>query len=195
MGRWVIVEAARLGAAWGAGRDSEPVICVNLSARQFAQPDLVKDVAAALESSGITPDAFCLEITESVVMEQTHATIATLGELKKLGLHLAIDDFGTGYSSLGYLQRFRLDYLKVDRSFVEGLGHDREQTAIVDAIVKMAQALGLRVIAEGVETEAQVETLRALGCDMVQGFLFARPQPPEEAATHLDETVYASAAP
>jgi EAL domain-containing protein (putative c-di-GMP-specific phosphodiesterase class I) len=161
-------------------------MCVNLSARQFAQPDIVELVGRAIESSGVDPTVLCLEITESVLMEQTPVTAATLDNLKRLGVRLAIDDFGTGYSSLGYLQRFRLDYLKVDRSFVDGLGRDPGQTAIVDAIVRLAQALDLGVIAEGVETTAQLEALRALGCDMVQGYLFAHPEPPEVAGPKLD---------
>ena len=138
-------------------------MCVNLSARQFAQPDIVEQVAEAIDAHAIDPSALCLEITESVVMEQTPATMATLDELKKLGVRLAIDDFGTGYSSLGYLQRFRLDFLKIDRSFVDGLGRDPGQTAIVDAVVRLAQALGLGVIAEGVETPEQLEALRDAG--------------------------------
>ena len=122
-------------------------------------------------------------------MEQTHATIAVLDQLKDLGVRLAIDDFGTGYSSLGYLQRFPIDFLKIDRSFVERLDTEAEQYAIVDAIVRLAQALGLGVIAEGVETPAQVEALRELGCELVQGYLFARPEPAEEAAKLLEADV------
>ena len=191
IGRWVLMEATRQGAEWSDGRAPQ-LMCVNLSARQFAQPDIVDVVAQALSTSGIDPPSLCLEITETVVMEQTHATVATLGELKKLGVRLAIDDFGTGYSSLGYLQRFRLDFLKVDRSFVDGLARDPEQTAIVDAIVKMAQALGLGVIAEGVETTEQLAALRALSCDMVQGYLFAHPEPPEAAGEWLDADAMAA---
>ena len=190
IGRWVLMEAARQAAEWFGSRGAQ-LMCVNLSARQFAQPDIVDVVGQAIRSSGVHPTSLCLEITETVVMEQTHATIATLGELKKLGVRLAIDDFGTGYSSLGYLQRFRLDFLKVDRSFVDGLARDPEQTAIVDAIVKMAQALGLGVIAEGVETTEQLAALRALSCDLVQGYLFAEPEPPALAGARLDSDAMA----
>src|SRR5215217_7603235 len=161
-------------------------MCVNLSARQFAQPDIVEMIAGVIDESGVNASSLCLEITESVVMEESHGTAATFSELKQLGVQLAIDDFGTGYSSLGYLQRFRLDYLKIDRSFVDGLGRDPEQTAIVDAVVRLAQALGLGVIAEGVERREQLDVLRELGCDLVQGYLFAHPEPPEVAAAHLD---------
>jgi EAL domain-containing protein (putative c-di-GMP-specific phosphodiesterase class I) len=191
IGRWVLTEAARQAAIWGDGREPPPVMCINLSARQFAQPDIVEMVAEALEESGVNPGSVCLEITESVVMEQSHGTSATMTELKRLGVQLAIDDFGTGYSSLGYLQRFRLDFLKVDRSFVAGLGRDPEQTAIVDAIVRLAQALGLGVIAEGVERVEQLEVLRELGCDLVQGYLFAHPEPPEVAEAMLDRPALA----
>jgi diguanylate cyclase (GGDEF)-like protein/PAS domain S-box-containing protein len=188
IGEWVLNEAARQTARWCKDRGDDPfVMCVNLSARQFAQPDIVELVRRAIETSGVDPTVLCLEITESVLMEQTPVTAATLDHLKGLGVRLAIDDFGTGYSSLGYLQRFRLDYLKVDRSFVDGLGRDPGQSAIVDAIVRLAQALGLGVIAEGVETTEQLEALRALGCDLVQGYLFAHPEPPEVAGPMLDE--------
>ena len=188
IGRWVLMEATRQAAEWSASRDCEepPLMCVNLSARQFAQPDIVAVVGEAIGASGIDPTSLCLEITETVMMEQTHTTSTTLAELKKLGVRVAIDDFGTGYSSLGYLQRFRLDFLKVDRSFVDGLARDPEQTAIVDAIVKMAQALGMGVIAEGVETTEQLAALRALSCDLVQGYLFAQPETPEVAGTRVD---------
>jgi diguanylate cyclase (GGDEF)-like protein/PAS domain S-box-containing protein len=186
IGRWVLTEAARQAAAWGEGREPPPLMCVNLSARQFAQPDIVEMIAGAIEETGVNADSLCLEITESVVMEQSHGTVATLSELKEIGVQLAIDDFGTGYSSLGYLKRFRLDFLKIDRSFVDGLGRDPEQTAIVDAVVRLAQALGLGVIAEGVERPEQLGALRDLGCDLVQGYLFARPEPPEVAGELLD---------
>jgi diguanylate cyclase (GGDEF)-like protein/PAS domain S-box-containing protein len=188
IGEWVLNEAATQTAKWSEGREGPPFLtCVNLSARQFAQPDIVALVGRAIQSSGVDPTALCLEITESVLMEQTPATAATLHDLKAIGVKLAIDDFGTGYSSLGYLQRFRLDFLKVDRSFVEGLGRDPGQTAIVDAVVRLAEALGLGVVAEGVETAEQLRALQALGCDLVQGYLFAYPEPPEIAGPLLDE--------
>lgn len=187
IGRWALTEAARQAAIWGEGHEPPPVMCVNLSARQFAQPDIVAMIAGVVEESGVNPESLCLEITESVVMEQSHGTVATLSELKALGVQLAIDDFGTGYSSLGYLKRFRLDFLKIDRSFVDGLGRDQEQTAIVDAVVRLAQALGLGVIAEGVERPEQLRALRDLGCDLVQGYLFARPEPPEVAGELLNQ--------
>ena len=186
IGRWVLTEAARQAATWGEGREPPPVMCVNLSARQFAQPDIVEMIAGVIDETGVNADSLCLEITESVVMEQSHGTVVTLSELKELGVQLAIDDFGTGYSSLGYLKRFRLDFLKIDRSFVDGLGRDPEQTAIVDAVVRLAQALGLGVIAEGVERPEQLAALRDLGCDLVQGYLFAHPEPPEVAGELLD---------
>jgi diguanylate cyclase (GGDEF)-like protein/PAS domain S-box-containing protein len=189
IGRWVLTEAARQAAEWGQGSEPPPVMCVNLSARQFAQPDIVEMVAGVIEETGVNAESLCLEITESVVMEQSNGTVTTLDELKELGVQLAIDDFGTGYSSLGYLKRFRLDFLKIDRSFVDGLGRDPEQTAIVDAIVRLAQALSLGVIAEGVERAEQLEVLKRLGCDLVQGYLFAYPEPPERAGELLNRPI------
>jgi diguanylate cyclase (GGDEF)-like protein/PAS domain S-box-containing protein len=186
IGEWALIEAAAQAARWAERCPEPPLMCVNLSARQFAQPDIVDIVAAALERTGVDAESICLEITETIAMEQGHAAAATLGELKDLGVRLALDDFGTGYSSLGYLQRFRLDYLKIDRSFVAGLGRDPEHTAIVDAMVKLAQALDLCVIAEGVETTEQLAALRALGCDLVQGYLFAKPEPADVAGALLD---------
>ena len=177
LGRWVLTEACRQLAVWRAAGRPKLRVTVNLSARQFSDPDLIAVVAEALARAQLPPDALWLEITESVLMEEVKVTSDTLIALKRLGVHLAIDDFGTGYSSLSYLKRFPVDLLKIDRSFINGLGTDPEDGAIVLAIVSLAQALRLEVVAEGVEHFHQLEALHRLGCDAVQGFLLAPPRP------------------
>lgn len=181
LGRWVIEEACRQLAAWRTERSPLGAvrIAVNLSARQFADANLVELVANALRTFRLPGPLFGLEITESVLMEEAEVTVATLRRLKELGVHLAIDDFGTGYSSLSYLQMFPVDTVKIDRSFVHHMGEDGGNDVIVAAVVGLAKALDLDVIAEGVETPAQLENLRRLGCGVVQGYLFGRPQAPE----------------
>jgi diguanylate cyclase (GGDEF)-like protein len=177
LGRWVLHESCRQLAHWRADGRPNLRVTVNLSARQFADPALIDVVAEALARAELPADALWLEITESVLMEEVEATADTLYALKRLGVHLAVDDFGTGYSSLSYLKRFPVDSLKIDRSFIDGLGTDPEDGAIVLAIVSLAQALRLGVVAEGVEHFHQLEALHRLGCDAVQGFLLARPAP------------------
>ena len=178
LGEWVLNEACRQAGEWHRERPDFPLtIRVNLSARQIAQPHLVDQVVAAMAAGGIEPSSLCLEITETALMSDPAAGLRVLQDLRSLGVELAIDDFGTGYSSLSYLKRFPVDVLKIDRSFVDGLGDDPEDTAIVTAIISLARALGLRVVAEGVETRRQLDELRRLGCDRGQGFMFARPRP------------------
>ncbi|MCZ7528107.1 MAG: EAL domain-containing protein [Acidimicrobiia bacterium] len=179
LGSWVLEEACREAARWCRDHRGPEgfVISVNLSARQLAQPDLPDQVARALGLAGADPRFLCLEITESALMDDVDTTIGAIQELKALGVRLSVDDFGTGYSSLGYLKRFPVDSVKVDRSFVDGLGTDPEDSAIVAAVVSLGRALGLTVVAEGVETEEQLSELMELGCDQAQGFFFAPPQP------------------
>ena len=172
LGDWVLAEACRQSVRWGP---DAPVVWVNLSAPQLSDPGLVGRVSAILATTGARPDGIGLELTESAVMGDAELSVRTLRALKALGLHLAIDDFGTGYSSLEYLKRFPVDVVKVDGSFVAGLGRDAEDSAIVTAVVGLAHALGLLALAEGVETECQLAELRRLGCDLAQGYLFARP--------------------
>ena len=177
LGRWVLDQACAQLGRWLAAnpRLARLQVGVNLSARQFTDPDIVTIVAEALARAGIPPTSLSLEITESVLMEEVETTAETLRALKDLGVGLSIDDFGTGYSSLSYLKRFPVDTLKIDRSFVDGLGVDPEDHAIVDAVVSLAHALGLVVVGEGVETQAQIQELRRLGCDAAQGYLIGRP--------------------
>jgi len=178
IGQWVLTEACRQARQWQEQRPSDPplTIGVNLSARQLQDPDLVKLVSGVLKDSGLDPRSLKFEITESVVMQDAPATLATLHALRDLGIRLAIDDFGTGYSSLGYLKRFPIDTLKIDRSFVEGIVTDAEDAAIVQAVISVAKSLGLSVTAEGIENEAQLQRLRELGCERGQGFLFGHPR-------------------
>jgi diguanylate cyclase (GGDEF)-like protein/PAS domain S-box-containing protein len=189
IGRWVLEHACRQGAAWYASRpDAMPIsVAVNLSAAQFDSPTLVDSVTAALRGARLDPGLLSLELTESVVMGQSEELFQTLAELKSLGVSLILDDFGTGYSSLSYLTRLPLDVLKVDRSFIDGLGIETRDTGITEAIVGMSNALSLRVIGEGVETELQLAELRRLACDAVQGFLFSRPVAAERITEILAE--------
>ena len=183
IGQWVLREACRQAREWQLEFPSIPplVMSVNLSAKQFQNPNLVQEISQALAESGLAAGSLKLEITESVVMQDAPATLAKLKALKDLGIRLAIDDFGTGYSSLGYLKRFPVDTIKIDRSFVKGLSKDGNDNAIVRAVITVAKTLNMDVTAEGVETEQQRIELKALGCDRAQGFLFARPA----AAEHV----------
>jgi EAL domain-containing protein (putative c-di-GMP-specific phosphodiesterase class I) len=178
LGALVLEEACRQLARWRATGRGPLSVSVNLSARQVADIGLVGEVARVLVETGIDPSSLILEITESVLMEAAAST-TTLQRLKGLGVGLAIDDFGTGYSSLSYLKRFPVDSLKVDRSFIEGLGRDAEDTAIVAAVINLAHTLGLGAVAEGVETGEQLSTLKDLGCEVAQGYHLGRPVPAE----------------
>jgi len=186
IGKWVIAEACRQAAAWRLFRDpdSEPVrIWVNLSGRQLGDPDLVGFVHRTILEAGITTDEICMEITESALMGDADAAAVQLDELRALGISLGIDDFGTGWSQFAYLHRLPLDVLKIDQSFVAGLATDPDSATIVAAIIDLAHALGLIVIAEGVETEEQLIVLKELDCDQALGFFFSKPR----SSSHFDE--------
>ncbi len=187
VGEWVLHEACRCLRGW---RDALPEagsvsISVNLSARQFVQGDVLALTDETLAHSGLPPSALRLELTESVVMEDAKQAARKLHQLRELGVGLDIDDFGTGYSSLSYLRRFPIDALKIDRSFVDGLGQDEEDLAIVRTIVTLAGNLGVDTIAEGIEGLPQLVQLRSLGCPMGQGFHFARPLWPDDVPAML----------
>jgi diguanylate cyclase (GGDEF)-like protein len=176
MGRWILREACRQVRAWQVRLELPDLqVSVNLSARQFQEQDLVEDVRTVLEETELTPSSLVLEITESGLMQRTTGTIGRLMELRGLGVHLAIDDFGTGYSSLSYLERFPVDSLKIDRSFISELLPNGERPAIARAIVELGRTLGLRVVAEGIEQPDQAAWLTSLGCAYGQGFLYSRP--------------------
>jgi len=182
IGAWVLHEACRQLCMWRADRFGGPsgAVEVNLSARQIDHPEIVSTVQRILDDTGLPPANLTLEITESALMNDAASALRVLRALKDLGVTLAIDDFGTGYSSLSHLQRFPLDILKIDKSFVDELGLDQGGAEIVAAVVKLAHALGLQVIAEGVETERQLDALVRLDCDFAQGYLFSRPVPAHE---------------
>lgn len=185
IGEWVLREACAQNQVW-QGMGLVPVrMAVNLSARQFAQADLSARIAEVLAETGLDPRLLEIELTESMVMQNAQANISTLRELRKMGLTISVDDFGTGYSSLSYLKRLPIHALKIDRVFVKEVTEDRDDAAIVKAILAMAHSLRLHVVAEGVETEAQLQFLRAHCCDEVQGFLFSRPLPAEEITRML----------
>ena len=194
IGERVLRLACADAAGWNASSDAPPLsVSVNLSPRQVASPDIAATVAAVLEETGLDPAALTLEITEGVLVTESEATAQTLLDLKALGLRLVLDDFGTGYSSLAYLRRFPIDGLKIDRRFIAAMATSTEDRTIVEAIVKMAAGLQIDVVAEGVETIEQADSLAELGCRHAQGYYFARPTAPEEVADLLDRRLPASA--
>jgi diguanylate cyclase (GGDEF)-like protein/PAS domain S-box-containing protein len=189
LGQWGLEEACRQAHEWHIRYPADPplIMSVNLSAQQVQQPSLVQDITRALQQTQLDPRQLQIEIIESVIMEDAPSTIVTLYALKELGVQLAIDDFGTGYSSLSYLKRFPVDVLKVDKVFVAGLGRDPEDTAIVRAVITLSHTLGMKVTAEGVETAEQMAYLQSLGCELGQGYYFAKPLTPEAVARLLEE--------
>lgn len=180
IGDWVLREACSQLARWRADGHADMTVSVNLSARQILQRDFPGRIAQILRETKVPPDALELEITESMLMEQSEQNMKTLTQLSEMGIQLSIDDFGVGYSSLSYLKRFPIHALKIDRSFVSGIGSDQDDMAITGAIVDMAHALRLKVIAEGVETEEQANFLESLGCNSAQGYFYGEPREADE---------------
>ncbi|MCW2601440.1 MAG: domain S-box/diguanylate cyclase protein [Frankiales bacterium] len=187
LGEWVLEHACTQLAAWHRAYPERAhlSVAVNLSGSQIVQPDFVFRIAEILDRSGVDRSKVELEITESVLMRDAEDTLAVLHAVKTLGVRLSVDDFGTGFSSLSYLKRFPVDALKIDRSFVDGLGQDAEDSAIVQAVQALAVSLGMTTVAEGVETELQLRVLHELGCGRAQGFWFSRPVPAEEITVLL----------
>ena len=187
IGEWVLREACRQIQAWETvGLPLVPV-AVNVSARQFQRSDLSEFISSLLEETGLSPQSLELELTESAIVEDVPRAKVVLQKLSELGVRLSIDDFGTGFSSLSLLRWFRVDALKIDRSFVQDLPQDADDSAIILGIIAMAHSLGIRVVAEGVETESQFAFLKEHGCDEVQGTLFGLPVTGSEFAQSLDE--------
>jgi diguanylate cyclase (GGDEF)-like protein/PAS domain S-box-containing protein len=189
IGRWVLNTACAQAVAWQRQGLPRMRMAVNLSARQFADDNLIDDIKAALQATDIAPDLLELELTESMVIQNAERAGKVLAEIKRLGVRLAIDDFGVGYSSLSHLKRFPIDTLKVDRSFIRDIPQDPEDKAITEAIIAMGKSLNLTVVAEGVETLEQQDFLREHACDEMQGFYFSKPIPPEQFAELLRRRV------
>lgn len=189
LGDWVLRTAAQQVRRWQHLFRRPLRLAVNLSGRQFLHFNLLKDIEDALRASRFDPCHLDFEITETVAMHNAEESIGIMRQLKNLGIGVSLDDFGTGYSSLSYLKRLPIDLLKIDKSFVRDIPEDANDLAIVSAIVAMANALGLTVIAEGVETEAQWHFLRDCGTQFAQGFFFGRPLPAEEIETLLTEKI------
>ena len=185
VGQWVLREACKRAQGWMAQGAMPVTLSVNVSPIQFAEPDFVRHVLEALDATGFAAHLLQLEVTEGLLLDPTPDSLRKMDALVDAGVRLAVDDFGMGYSSLAYLKRFRLHSLKIDRMFVRDVPKQRQDTAIVRAIVELAHALELHVTAEGVETAEQHEALQALGCDSMQGFLFARPMPAEAMRERL----------
>jgi EAL domain-containing protein (putative c-di-GMP-specific phosphodiesterase class I) len=187
LGQWAIQESCRQVRIWQKEIPADEPIAlnVNLSGRQLRHPNIVRDIADALDDSGLLPSRLILEITESVLMVDTAATLNRLFQLKSLGVRLAVDDFGTGYSSFAYLRRFPVDILKIDKSFVDGVATEPTASALVDAMIRIGKTLRLETVAEGVEKVEQADRLRALQCDIGQGYLFSRPLPSDAITSFL----------
>jgi len=185
IGDWVLRTACAQGKAWLDAGLPPISVSVNLSARQFLQQDVVSWVLDALRETALPPGQLELELTESLIAQDTEKVIATVNQLKASGVHLSIDDFGTGYSSLSYLKRFRVDTLKIDQSFVRHMLKEPGDAAIVRAVISLAHSLKMKVIAEGVETAEHCAFLRQHGCDEIQGYYFSKPVPAEQFAQLL----------
>lgn len=193
LGTWILRKACRQAVQWeGLGLHGHITMGVNVSRRQFQEPDFVDVVRDALVSSGLEPGRLMLEITEGLMMDDADATLIRLRELKTIGVRLAVDDFGTGYSSLSYLRQFPIDILKIDKSFIDGLGNGKDESQIANAIVTLGAALSLTTIAEGIEDAEQLSRLQALGCERGQGYYFAHPLSAQDVAARLGAGAFAT---
>lgn len=182
-----MVEACRQSVAWQKAGYMPVKMAVNVSARQLAEANFVEIVRQTLAESGLNPEMLELELTETTLMEHVDESLERLHQLRDLGVTMAIDDFGTGYSSLSYLQKLPVASVKIDLSFVRDMAGASSTIPVIQAIIDLAHGMGLKVVAEGVETELQLETLRALKCDNIQGYLLSRPVPADEAKLFLHD--------
>jgi EAL domain-containing protein (putative c-di-GMP-specific phosphodiesterase class I) len=189
LGEWVVREACRQASAWQKSHGGPIRLAVNLSATQFRHQNLLEVIRSALADANLDASSLEVELTESSVMTNPEESVEVLSQLRKMGVTVAIDDFGTGYSSLSYLRRFPIDKLKIDRSFVRDLTTSDTDASIVRAIILLAHSVGLQVVAEGVETEEQLEYIRRLECDQWQGNYCCEPQPAARFAEMLGERV------
>jgi EAL domain-containing protein (putative c-di-GMP-specific phosphodiesterase class I) len=191
IGRWVIEDACRQVASWQQLHpDRAPVaVAVNLSARQIADPELVPHIEGSIKANKIEPSTFWLELTETILFDETTLVERTLDSLQGLGVRLVLDDFGVGFSSLGYLRRLPLSMIKLDRSFVENIAASANDAAIVRAVSEMARVMRIGVVAEGIETEDQLRIASGLGCDFAQGFYFSEPIPDVQVERVLSGTM------
>jgi EAL domain-containing protein (putative c-di-GMP-specific phosphodiesterase class I) len=185
MSEWLLVEAARQARIWRQRFGFDQSISINMPSQMFSRSDLVDQIHEAVNSQGIPHSMIRIEITENHFMKQDQSANPTLHRLNQIGVEVSLDDFGTGYSSLSYLSHMPIAELKIDRAFVRDLGITPHSTAIVQAILALAKALGMRVVAEGVEMLRQMEVLQRLGCTVMQGYMFCRPVPPDELETWL----------
>jgi EAL domain-containing protein (putative c-di-GMP-specific phosphodiesterase class I) len=187
IGAWVLRTACAQAKAWQDAGLPPVRLSVNLSARQFIQRDLIASIRQTLEETGLAAEYLELELTESLIMHNADLFISTLRELREIGIELAVDDFGTGYSSLSYLQRFPINRLKIDQSFVRDIFGNADSGAISVAIIMLGHSLGLKVIAEGVETIEQLDFLHSSNCNEIQGYFFSKPLPAEEMQKLLEQ--------
>jgi EAL domain-containing protein (putative c-di-GMP-specific phosphodiesterase class I) len=185
LGEWVLNEACKQNKRWQNAGLNRISIAVNMSGIQFMHDDLVSTVSTALESNELDSEYLELEITESIIMRNINDTISTLTSFKEMGIEISVDDFGTGYSSLSYLKQLPINTLKIDRSFVKDIPYDEDDVTITAAIIAMAKNLRLSVVAEGVETESQLEFLEQRGCEKAQGYFISKPLPAEEMTNLL----------
>jgi EAL domain-containing protein (putative c-di-GMP-specific phosphodiesterase class I) len=186
MGAWVLERSCLDRGRWLHEHPESPLdLAVNVSARQLSKPDFLRTVASVLDRTGMDPTALVLEMTENIIIEDTERALTVLSDLRDLGVRLALDDFGTGYSSLSYLRRLPIHIVKIDQSFISDIGHDPEGGAIVAAVTELAHVLGLAVTAEGVETRVQRDEISAIGCELAQGYYYARPMPASAIAAQL----------
>jgi EAL domain-containing protein (putative c-di-GMP-specific phosphodiesterase class I) len=191
IGRWVLAEVCAQGAAWRA-KGYAIGVSVNVTARQFERAEFLEEVRDALAESGLEPASLTLEITEATMVRRPATTGRMLTALRELGVAIAVDDFGTGYSSLGYLRQFPIDAVKIDRSFVSELASSADADALARTLIQLGKTLGIQTLAEGVEEHSQASQLRAEGCDLAQGFLFARPLTPDALERFLQDSISAS---